>query len=268
MTKHRFLQITDSHIVPRPKLFGGQIQTLDIFEDAIDRIIEMLPNLGTIDQVLVTGDISDDGSAESYAAFRKQIERLGLPYLLIPGNHDLREPFRAAFADLTHMPSEGKIDWVHDLDDLRIIGLDTLVEGVNHGELGPQSMAFLNAALDEVGKRPILLVLHHPPFDTGIGFMDRLGLLDTALLGPVLTGLPNPLYIVSGHVHRTIFGTAFGHNAVIGPSVAHAIDADYRDDAPEGFYVQHGGFMVHDWLGNGFRSTHVSLTDKTGPFLF
>ena len=268
MARHRILQITDTHVVPRPGLLGGQIQTLDILEDAIDRTLAMLPKLGTVDQVLVTGDISDDGGAESYAAFRDQIERLGLPYLLIPGNHDLREPLRAAFRDLDHIPQHGKIDWVHDLEDLRIIGLDTLVEGVAHGEVGATSAAFLSDALADAGQRPVLLTLHHPPFDTGIGFMDRLGLLDRELLAPILTGAANPVLIVGGHVHRAIFGSAFGHPAIIGPSVAHAIDADYRNDAPEGFYVQHGGFMLHDWLGGSFRSTNVSLTDKLGPFLF
>ena len=268
MATHRVLQITDCHIVPRPELLGGQIQTLDSFEDAIDRILAMLPAFGTVDQVLVTGDISDDGSAESYDEFRTQIERLGLPYLLIPGNHDLREPLRAVFADQPHIPSAGKVNWVHDLDGLRIIGLDSLVEGVSHGELDAESASFLKTALEGADSRAIMLAVHHPPFDTGIGFMDRIGLRDADQLTPVLTGFPNPIHIVSGHVHRAIFGSAFGHSAVIGPSVAHAIDADYRDDAPEGFYIQHGGFMLHDWLGQSFRSTYVSLTDKTGPFLF
>jgi 3',5'-cyclic AMP phosphodiesterase CpdA len=53
------------------------------------------------DLVLVTGDLVDKGEAQEYAVARELLDGIGIPFLVIPGNHDNRENFRVAFADLT-----------------------------------------------------------------------------------------------------------------------------------------------------------------------
>ena len=50
---------------------------------------------------------------------RTQLERLGLPIFVVPGNHDSREPFREAFSSLSGMPKDGFIDWVETVEDTR-----------------------------------------------------------------------------------------------------------------------------------------------------
>ena len=124
----RFLQLSDLHLVPKGKLASDVLDTGAILTSAIDRLIEKKGHLAPLDAVLVTGDISDDGSPESYALARTQLERLGLPLFVVPGNHDSREPFREAFSNLSSMPKEGFIDWAETVEDTRIIGLDTLVK--------------------------------------------------------------------------------------------------------------------------------------------
>lgn len=57
--------------------------------------------------------------------------------------------------------------------------------------------------------QPTLLAVHHPPFETGIAHMDRLGLRGIDRLSADLHNAP-PLAIVGDHVHHTIMGTVAG----------------------------------------------------------
>ena len=99
----QFLHLTDLHVVAPGKLASGVLDTRSQLREAIDRLTELRGPLGSLEAALVTGDISDDGSPESYEFARTELERLELPLLVIPGNHDDREAMRAAFADLPVM---------------------------------------------------------------------------------------------------------------------------------------------------------------------
>ncbi len=263
----RILQITDMHVVAPPGLVAGRLDTARLLKTAIDRILEDWHKFGPIDALIATGDISDRGDVESYRFFREQLERLPTPSLLIPGNHDLREPLRACFSDASHMPDCGKINWVHDLPDLRIVGLDTLIEGVGGGELDADTLGFLGSALDQAGETPVLIAMHHPPFQSGIRFMDAIGLEGIQGLSEVLENRPNDIRLVCGHVHGFIVGSVGKRVAISSAAVCSTFPADYRADAPVGFTTHPGGYTIHSW-DNGFRSASVTLADGKGPFAF
>jgi 3',5'-cyclic AMP phosphodiesterase CpdA len=227
----------------------------------------MLPKFAPVDMLLVTGDITHDGDAESYREFGTQIERLGLPYRLIPGNHDNRETLRSCFGDLDHIPGQGPLNWAEDLGHIRVIGVDTLIDGATEGALGEETIGWLTAQLAATDGRPTMIAMHHPPIDTGIRSMDRIGLRDREALKPALAAAQGEVTIVCGHVHRMFVGSIFGRTVITAPSAVNVFDADFRDDAPKGFFCDPGGFMLHDWSG-GFRSTPVPLIDGDGPYPF
>jgi 3',5'-cyclic AMP phosphodiesterase CpdA len=62
----RFLHLSDLHVVPEGQLVSGQLDTAGLLRVAIDTLIHRLDAIGPVDAVIVSGDISDDGSAESY----------------------------------------------------------------------------------------------------------------------------------------------------------------------------------------------------------
>ncbi|MCL5776242.1 phosphodiesterase [Limibaculum sp. FT325] len=263
----RVIQISDLHVVARPRRVSGQLDTEGLLEDAIGRILDDMRGFGPIDAVLVTGDVSDDGSPESYALARRQLDRLGLPLMVVPGNHDRREPMREAFADLAGVPARGPIDWAVDLGELRVIGLDTLVEGESGGSLSDASLSFLAAALEGAGGRAVLIAMHHPPFETGIRFMDRIGLSRGGELEVALGGAGGPVRIICGHVHAPIAGAVGSHVALAAPSVCSAFAIDYRVEAPVGFRTGPRGYMVHEWNGR-FLSATLTFCETQGPFPF
>lgn len=261
------LQLSDTHVVRGGDLVSGRLDTNASLDRAVARIAAALPAIGPVDALLLSGDASDDGSAESYARVRAALAPLGLPLYVIPGNHDLRAPMRAAFADDGYLPQDGPLNWAQKIGEITLIGLDTLVEGQGAGRLDAGTLDFLDGALKEAGDRPVLLALHHPPFASGIAFMDRIGLDGIAPFARILAAHGGEIRVVCGHIHSTMIASVGGHVALSAPSPCSSFAYDRRGDAPVGFHTREDGFLLHRWRG-GFQSVHVPLDQGEGPFAF
>ena len=259
------LQLSDTHIVPEGTLVSGRLDTADALARLVVRINSIRDQIGPIDALLVSGDLSDDGTAESYARFKSLVAPLNMPIHVITGNHDARNQMRAAFA--TDLPADGPLNWARRIGDIHLIGLDTLVEGQGAGTLSSESLSFLQNALPGAGDIPVLLALHHPPFSCGIGFMDKIGLTNRHALRDILTGYGGPLRLVCGHIHSMIVSDIGGHIAISAPSPASTFAYDLRVDAPAGFTTQEDGCLLHRW-DDGFQTVRIGPVAGSGPFPF
>ncbi|MBD1557792.1 phosphodiesterase [Vibrio sp. S9_S30] len=263
----RILQITDLHLAARPNKVSNVLNTHEIFENAIKKIQRDLPMLGEIDAVLVTGDISDKGDLASYEVFKAIIDQLQLPYFVIPGNHDKREPLRQCFRQHQYLPHSGELNWVHSLRDFTLIGLDSTIPDRGEGELSKDTLAFLSDALHRQPDKPALVALHHPPFMSGIPFMDNIRLGNSDCLARIIEQSNQDIRIVCGHLHNSIVCNVGGATVISSPAIASAFLTDYRENAEVGFVKSNGGYMLHDW-NNGFRSSFISLdlANEVHPF--
>ncbi|TRD22838.1 metallophosphoesterase [Palleronia caenipelagi] len=263
----RILHLTDLHLVSNGQHASQVLDTPALVRGAVDQIQKRMDQIGPLDAVLVTGDLTDDGGVDSTALARLELERFRLPLMVVPGNHDARDPLRAVFGDLPGMPKDGLIDWVRDIGDTRIIGLDTLVEGQGGGRLRPESLDHLAHALDGAGSGPVVVALHHPPLRTGICFMDAIALENPGDLATVLAPFKGHLRIVAGHVHGVYQSTLASHPVVTAPSLCSAFALDRRTDAPVGFYAGPTGFAVLD-TGPDDLWTAIPLHHGDGIFPF
>lgn len=263
----RILQLSDIHIVPPGTHASSVLDTPALLHSAIDRLCERIDAIAPVDAVLVTGDVSDDGNPESYALARKELERLGLPLLVIPGNHDRREELRMAFQDLKGMPDTGLIDWAVDFGDTRVIGLDTLIEGHGAGRLRLESLNFLSEALETSDARSVIVALHHPPIRTGIHFMDAIGLENPEDLSARLSPCMKQIRVVAGHVHGIYHGLIGRHHVSTAPAICSAFALDLRDDAPIGFMTGPTGCVVLDTGTEGLWAA-MPLDPAEGPYAF
>ncbi|WP_300034066.1 phosphodiesterase [uncultured Roseobacter sp.] len=259
------LQISDTHIVPEGAVVSGKLDTADTLARLVERIGSIRHQIGPIDALLVSGDLSDDGSAGSYARFRSLIAPLDLPVCVVPGNHDAREPMRAAFA--YDLPETGALNWSRQFGDIRLIGLDTLVEGQGAGFLSRDSLGFLESALLQADGAPVLLALHHPPFACGIAFMDKIGLTNKEALEEILAGYSGVLRLVCGHIHSLMISDISGHVAMSSPSPCSTFAYDRRSDAPVGYMIENDGCLLHTW-DKRFQSIRIGPVAGTGPFPF
>ncbi|MEM8664329.1 MAG: metallophosphoesterase [Pseudomonadota bacterium] len=252
-------QLTDLHIREGGALAYGRVDTLAFLNAAVDHLNAFVPRLAG---VVVSGDVVDVGTPGEYRVARSVLDRLGMPWWPVPGNHD-GSAFYEAFADRTENPAYG-IGHVVRLGDLRFVMLDTRVEGAPHGHFGDDRAAWLADALAEP---TALLVMHHPPFPTGIAHMDRLGLQGCERFAQVVAAAP-PRAILCGHIHRTIITSLAGVPVVVAPSPAHAVSLDLRKDGPSTFHMEPPGVMVHKIDAERIVS-HVSfIGDYAGPHPF
>ena len=264
----QFLQISDTHIVKTGSFVSGRLETSGPLKRLALRIAELQFEVGSLDGIVVTGDVSDDGKSESYALFKSILKPLNLPIFCIPGNHDARAPFRAAFEGAGYLPKAGKLNWQHKLGALQIIGLDTLIEGQGGGGLDQDSLQFLKTCLADLKQAPAVVMMHHPPFKSGMAFMDSIGLQSgTEQFTEILDEHQGEILVLCGHIHRNISTRLAGHSVISAPSVCSSFLFNTHHDAPIGILKQEGGALLHQWA-EGFKSIRIDPVRGDGPFGF
>ena len=262
----RFVQITDLHIKPRGRLAYRKVDTAQCLERAVAAVIAVRP---APDLILVTGDLVDAGRPEEYGLLKEILAPIRLPLYLMPGNHDARQPLRDGFPAHRYLGTEGQIRYAIEEFPVRILALDSLVDGQGGGRVGADQLAWLDRRLAEQPDRPTVVAVHHPPFATGIGHMDKIWLEDAAGLADVVRRHGQVERVLSGHLHRAIQTRFAGTIASTAPSTAHAVALDLSPDAPSAFSLEPAGYQVHWWNGDaGLVSHTAAIGDWPGPFPF
>jgi 3',5'-cyclic AMP phosphodiesterase CpdA len=115
-----------------------------------------------------------------------------------------------------------------------------------------------------------VIAIHHPPFKTLIGHMDRIGLLEGAReLEVILARHSNIQRVICGHLHRTIYTGFAGTVASTAPSPAHQVCLDLHDEAVSAWNLEPPGFHLHAWSTGGTLLTHVVPVGAfEGPYPF
>ncbi len=171
------VQLSDSHLFAdgAGKLLGVDTQ------DSLQRVIErVLQEQQQIDLILASGDLSQDGSAESYQRFREMTAVIPAPARWFPGNHDEVPAMQAACVD------SDLLEPVIDLGNWRVTLLDSSIPGAVPGYLSEQQLALLERALSEAPDRHHLICLHHHPVSIGCKWMEPIGLRNPDALFAVL----------------------------------------------------------------------------------
>jgi 3',5'-cyclic AMP phosphodiesterase CpdA len=205
--------------------------------------------------IVVTGDLTDHGEAAEYAAAQELTAPLGAPLHVLPGNHDERAAIRRAF----DLPGSGAepVGYTAAAGPLRLVALDTTIPGEDEGELGPERLAWLAAELAAEPEAPTVLAMHHPPLATGIAAMDDFALHedDRRALGELLTGHPQVVRVIAGHLHLAIAATIGGRPLVVAPSTFVQARLDFTAGRMS-FGTEPPGFVLHVWR-DGTLTSHV-----------
>lgn len=250
-------QITDCHVVAPGELVADRVDSAASLEQAV-RHIEALAS--PPDLVVATGDLVNDARPDQYDRFQEIVADLTAPLVPVPGNHDDRDELRSRFPEV--LPVGGPndpIDHVLDLGALRLVFLDTLVRGRVGGAIDDQQLAWLDAVLVDAPHRPTIVFQHHPPFVTGIGFMDRDAFVGGDAYAEVLARHPQVELVSCGHLHRSIVNRFGGTVACTWPSTCVTLDLGLGD-APIRYTDEPNGYALHRWDPDlGVRSHLVPL---------
>lgn len=252
-------QISDMHVAepdsPHDKVFSGAAG-LALAVSHLNRL-DPKPDL-----VVATGDLIACGKEAEYRRLRDLLAPLEAPIYLMPGNHDDRDALRLVFPDHAYLPSEGFLHYTVDAGPLRLIMLDTLVPGEEHGELCAERLAWLDARLGEAPDRPTVVCQHHPPFRTGMRTMDGMPLLGADGFGEVIGNHSQVESILCGHLHRPIVQRFHGSVALTCPSTAVQLQLDLRPEEHLGLAREPIACLQHYWDGDGGLVTHTSYIEE------
>lgn len=243
-------QITDVHLgFDRGNPDEYNRQRLD---RTLKTLVEMRPRP---DMLLLTGDLAEEGDDEvSYARLKEVLAPLPFPVHMAMGNHDSRAPFLSAFPDAGH--SDGFIQYAIEDAPLRILVLDTLEEGRHGGGFCETRAAWLSARLGEAPERPTLIVLHHPPIETGLSWMtENPDAPWVARLRAVVEAHSNIVAMIGGHLHRAVIAQWAGTTLCVCPSTAPQVALDLAPidpDRPDGrpmIVADPPAYALHLWNG-------------------
>jgi 3',5'-cyclic AMP phosphodiesterase CpdA len=257
-------QLSDPHIVAPGLLLYGRVDTAAFFARAVRVVAALQPSP---EVVLLTGDLVDKGEPAEYAHLHGLLAPLRMPVFAIPGNHDVRGPFRNAFACGGYLPPDGFLQYAVEDYPLRLVALDTLIPGQGGGELCDERLAWLERTLAARPETPTLILMHHPPFASGIEFMDRYALVNAAAFGEIVARHPQVERITCGHLHRVIERRFAGTIAGTAPSTAHQFQLNLTPAAPLRLMYEPPGYQLHLWReGDGLVTHTVPLGDWPGPY--
>jgi 3',5'-cyclic-AMP phosphodiesterase len=260
-------QFSDTHIKQRGRLAYNRVDTAQMLVQAV-RHLQHLPQKP--DLLMITGDLVDHGQVEEYEHLISIMSENAIPMIVIPGNHDDRDVMRQCFKDLVIMPEQGY--WQFRLHQkgwpIQIVALDTCVPGESHGDLCKQRLQWLEVELEQSKEIPTLIIMHHPPFLTGIGHMDQIGLKARDHFSEVVSKYPNIELITCGHLHRNIRAQVGKRAAMTCPSTAHAVQLDLDPDASASFRMEPAGYLLHLWTEEGLVTHESTTVDFEGPYPF
>ena len=216
--------------------------------------------------LLATGDLIDRGDADSYRRLKNALSICPFPVWPCLGNHDLRESFVEVFPE--HAMTDGFLQYEIDAGPLRLLVLDTLEEGRHGGSFCEVRARWLGERLAEQRDRPTMIVMHHPPVEVGIPWMNT----DpdepwVALFEQTLRGATQVRGLICGHVHRPIAAPWKGLTIAIAPSTSPQVALDLSPldpDEPDGrpmIIADPPGFALHRWNGRELVS-HFETADE------
>ncbi len=227
----RLLHITDTHLLADPEGLQGGVNV----EERFQRVLAaMRPWAEGADGLIHTGDMVHDETPAGYTRLQAGLETLGLPGLVMPGNHDDPSLIERFFSDRALGARR-----VMAFGPWSVIALNTQRPGEVAGHLSEAELEALGAALGGSDAAHVLLAMHHPPLAVGTAWLDAIGLDNPPALQSAVDADNRVAGVVFGHVHMAFDGHWQGLRALATPATAVEFVAGAeqfaRGDAPPGF---------------------------------
>lgn len=187
-------QITDIHLFAdaNRELLG--LPSTKSFQAVLERLQKLSPQP---DMLLLTGDLSQDGTPESYQRLADLLKPLGIPSYWLPGNHDQPLAMQQVLnqAPIFAQKSFKAGGW-------QFLLLSSHIPGCVHGRLDSETLHWLDLELQVNCELPTLIAFHHPPFLVNSDWLDTSTLKNSEELFAILDRHPQVQLVIFGHIHQ------------------------------------------------------------------
>lgn len=128
---------------------------------SLKKTLDILPTKKAIDLVIISGDLTEDGTTEDYHYLKKWLksEFKDTDIIVTLGNHDIRENFWDAWYNQKNC--HASYNQITSYPDFTIISFDNSYHNFSDGFVDKQQMDWLKTALEVHKNNPIMLVTHH-----------------------------------------------------------------------------------------------------------
>jgi len=190
------VQFTDSHILGDPHARFLGVDTFLTLQQVVKQSLlrDSLPSC-----YLLTGDLSQDETEESYRRLEEVVRSLKTSVHYIPGNHDSRQFMQTAL-NLTNISDQFFSHFV--LENWLLIMMDSLVEHEVYGRLENAQLEMLSKVLQNHVNNHVLISLHHHVMPSGSQWLDQNGLRNTEDFWNVIDCHKQVKLVLSGHIHQ------------------------------------------------------------------
>jgi len=191
----KILQLTDLHLFKDKK---SELVALNPFQTLRHVTTKILSELeqNRPDLIMLTGDISQDDSLESYQTAVKITQQFQCPTIATMGNHDNFEHFKNIFGDATQLVTKP------NMKNWRIIVLNSFWEQHVGGKLNDYELNFLQKNLADSLKQSVIIFLHHHVLPVDSTWIDKINLSNSPKFLEIIDQYQNIKAVVCGHIHQ------------------------------------------------------------------
>ncbi len=205
----KIVQLTDSHLLEDENLEFKGYKVNQSFLECLKLSTSLNPDL-----LLLTGDISEDGSMGSYQRVKTYLEATRVPYAVLPGNHDNVALLKEVFKENCFL------DQVYTIQGWDLFLLNSVVPNKIHGYFSFESFVKLQEVLTK-GTAPIAVFLHHHPVYLDSPVMDQCALSNPSEFWQLLLPYKQKVkFVCCGHVHQEHASLMEGINFFTTPSTS------------------------------------------------
>ena len=205
--KSTIIQISDTH------LFGDKNRKIN-GSNSYANLKSVLHHIALNqkpDLIMVTGDLSQDCTFESYQHLANLLNKTHSKYFLLPGNHDDVDVINKVF-DFNWI--KDNVDYCFDLNNWFINVIDTSLYPEVGGELSEKQLKHLENNLTKNKNKSTLVFMHHHPVVVESEWLDEYILKNANDFNNVIKKNPQVKAVLFGHIHqafeKNISGTFYG----------------------------------------------------------
>lgn len=214
----QFIHITDTHLLDNSKETFHNINTKKSLESVLDKCHA---DYTGIDFILVTGDISQTGSQESYTLFQTVLKQLDVAVYCVPGNHDtprlLQQVEPNCPVDSVNIFQFGKFS---------LLLLNSCVENNHHGKISQDGLLEIENHLNTRQDQINIIAVHHPPVLINSKWLDALSLQNKSEFLQLLNKHSQNTLVLFGHIHQEIDQQIDNLRLLSTPSTCHQYKAN------------------------------------------
>ena len=214
LTNLKVVQVSDCHVSADPNADYRGFRAGSMLESLLPAIRGFQPDI-----LLLTGDVSEDASAESYGRVSALLCSIGAPVLALPGNHDDPKTMARFFPN---GPWDGPR--FHSEKSWQLVLLDSTRPNEIAGHFPEGQLEGLSAGLASTQAKHILVALHHQPLEVGSPWIDKYALRAPGALLQIIERDSRIRCLTWGHIHQDFAANLGGIHLLGSPSsVANSI---------------------------------------------